>query len=455
MSSKPLAFVDLETTGATATADRITEIGIVEVDERGVREWSQLVDPQTAIPGFIQNMTGITDAMVAGQPTFADLAAELLQRLQGRIFIAHNARFDYGFLKNEFRRAGYDFRASVLCTVKLSRRLYPQQRKHNLDALIERHQLQVEGRHRALADAQLIHQFWQQMQQQHDPALLAGLVAELTGRSSLPPHLDAEIVDLLPEEPGVYLFYGENALPLYVGKAKEIRARVLSHFAGDHASAKEMALSQQLRRIEWIVCGGEIGALLQEAALIKKLQPSHNRRLRRNDEICALRLIDHGGGWLKPERITAAEMDFGRNPGLYGPFKSAKEASDTLTALAEAHGLCHALLGLEKVAPGKPCFAHQLRKCRGACVGKEPLTAHAMRLVQALSRLRLRDWPCAGPGYIREGDQVHLVDAWCYLGSAKAEEELHALLDQGPGQFDRDTYRILSKVAGQIQPLRR
>ena len=409
--NKPLAFVDLETTGATATVDRITEIGIVEVDEDGVHEWSQLVDPQTPIPGFIQNMTGITDAMVAGQPTFAELAEDLLQRLQGRLFIAHNARFDYGFLKNEFRRLGYDFRASVLCTVKLSRRLYPQQRKHNLDALIERHGLYAAARHRALADAQLIHQFWRQMQGTHDQELLASLVAELTGRSSLPPHIDADVVDLLPEEPGVYLFYGENELPLYVGKAKEIRARVLSHFSGDHASSKEMALSQQLRRIDWIVCGGEIGALLQEAALIKKLQPSHNRQLRRNSELCSFHLLDHGAGLLQPELVYAREVDFGRTPGLYGLFKSAREATETLTALADEYGLCHALLGLEKVAPGKPCFAHQLHKCLGACVGKETLPKHALRLVQALSRLRLRQWPCAGPGFIREGDEVHLLDA--------------------------------------------
>ena len=118
-----LAFVDLETTGATATADRITEIGIVEVDEQGVREWSCLVNPGTPISGFIERLTGISNAMVAQAPAFADLAAEVKARLEGRLFIAHNARFDYGFLKNEFKRAGQDFRATVLCTVRLSRKL--------------------------------------------------------------------------------------------------------------------------------------------------------------------------------------------------------------------------------------------------------------------------------------------------------------------------------------------
>jgi len=301
--STPLVFVDLETTGTAAAADRVTEIGIVEVDARGVREWSQLVDPQTPIPGFIQSMTGITDTMVVGQPTFAELAEDLLQRLQGRLFIAHNARFDYGFLKNEFGRAGYDFRATVLCTVKLSRRLYPQQRKHNLDALIERHALRVQGRHRALADAQLIHQFWRQVHENHDAELLASIVAELTAGPILPPHLDVEIIDRLPEGPGVYLFYGENDLPLYVGRAKDIRARVLAHFSGKQPTPKAMALAQALRRVEWLVCTGTADALLQQAALIKTLQPSHNRRSRRSDELCSQPVTPAG---VRNRRVAAA-----------------------------------------------------------------------------------------------------------------------------------------------------
>jgi len=123
----PFAFVDLETTGATPTRDRITEIGIVEVAEDGtVSEWNMLVNPGTPIPGFIQSMTGITDAMMQDAPAFEEIATDVMEHLRGRLFIAHNARFDYGFLKNEFKRAGMDFRTTVLCTVKLSRRLYPE-----------------------------------------------------------------------------------------------------------------------------------------------------------------------------------------------------------------------------------------------------------------------------------------------------------------------------------------
>jgi DNA polymerase-3 subunit epsilon len=450
--AESIVFVDLETTGATGTSDRITEIGIIEVDAAGAREWSTLVNPETRISSFIERLTGISNAMVAQAPTFAEIAAEVLERLQGRLFVAHNARFDYGFLKSEFRRAGHDFRATVLCTVKLSRRLFPQHHRHNLDALIERHGLDVSQRHRALGDARLIHQFWRQAEEGVAAEEFEAALAALLARPSLPEHLDAAIIEDLPEGPGVYLFYGENQLPLYVGKSKDIRKRVLSHFAADHASSKEMALAQQVRRIDWIETAGDIGAQLLEADMIKKLQPIHNRRLRRNEELCAWRLdeIDHGG---KPQLVFAAEADFGSAGPLYGPFKSAREAQTALRDIADAHGLCHALLGLEKVAPGRPCFSHQLHNCRGACVGGETATAHQARLLAALGRLRMTDWPFAGPAMLREGEEAHLVDRWCYLGTARSEGEVRDIVESAQPRFDRDTYRLLHKAVGKMKPV--
>jgi len=139
--------------------------------------------------------------------------------LEGRIFVAHNARFDYAFLKQSFLREGIDFSAKTLCTVKLSRRLYPGHPKHNLDTLIERHGLQVSGRHRALADAQLIHQFWNKVQATIPQEAIQSAAKALLGRPSTPTHIDLTVIDGLPESPGVYLFYGENDLPLYVGKS--------------------------------------------------------------------------------------------------------------------------------------------------------------------------------------------------------------------------------------------
>ena len=175
----PIAFVDLETTGAKAATDRITEIGMVLVDGDEVRHWSSLVNPQARISGFIERLTGISNEMVATAPIFGEIATEVAEMLGGRLLIAHNAGFDYGFLQAEFQRLGLTFHTQVLCTVKLSRRLYPSYAKHNLDSLIERYRLVEDGRHRALADARLIHQFWNLVHRETPPDRLAEVMAEL------------------------------------------------------------------------------------------------------------------------------------------------------------------------------------------------------------------------------------------------------------------------------------
>jgi len=274
----PLAFVDLETTGATASCDRITEIGIVAVDADGaVREWQQLVNPGVRIPPFIERLTGISNKMVAAAPPFAEVAEETRRRLDGRLFIAHNARFDHGFLKSEFRRLGLAFRAPAICTVKLSRALFPEQRRHNLDALAERHGLCAAARHRALADARLIHQFWLKIHADLDPARIEAALAAQDASARLPPHLDPAILDELPEAPGVYLLHGEHGQPLYIGAARNIAQQALAHFAPRRRAARDAALLAETWRISWLETADESEARLQKTALIARLRPMHNR----------------------------------------------------------------------------------------------------------------------------------------------------------------------------------
>ena len=278
MAEMNLAFVDLETTGGAAGVDRITEIGIVEVDgaqgghASQIREWASLVNPQTRIPDFIQQLTGISNTMVAVAPTFAELAPFVVERLNGRIFAAHNARFDYGFLKAEFARAGIDFRATVLCTVKLSRRLFPEHRKHSLDSLIERHRLDVDHRHRALGDARAIAQFWQHIQEEVAVEVWSAAVNELTAAPRIPPQLDPHQIDSLPETAGVYLLYGENDVVLHIGKSRTLKKRILAHFAAKQTSAAAVALFTSVRRIECVQRSGasaDLDALLAEVKRVR------------------------------------------------------------------------------------------------------------------------------------------------------------------------------------------
>lgn len=453
MPSTPdrLAFVDLETTGANPGRDRITEIGIVEVDGDRVSTWSTLVNPERPIPEFIQQLTGIRNEMVAVAPTFAEVASELAGRLQGRLFIAHNARFDYGFVRNEFQRLGQRFRAEVLCTVRLSRRLFPQHPRHNLDSLIERHGLIPNDRHRALADADLLWQFWRMLQRETAAGTLADAVAQQLKHPSLPPHLDAGLIDELPESPGVYRFYGENDALLYVGKSVNLRQRVLSHFAADVREQREMHLAQAVRHIDWQETVGEFGALLLESRLVKESQPIHNRRLRRATELCTWQLDEIAPGDFRPRLASGENELLGSGAECFGLFASRREATTALRKIAEAHALCPAILGLEKApSAGRTCFAFQVHKCRGACAGREPIGLHSARLMAALARLRLEPWPYPGPiGLVERDDfldieEVHVIDRWRYLGTARSEAEIHELLREGAGAaFERDAYKLI------------
>lgn len=468
-----LAFVDLETTGGTAATDRITEVGIIEVDEDGVREWSSLVNPLMPIPPFIQGLTGITDAMVQNAPTFDELADTIESMLAGRLFIAHNARFDHGFLKNEFKRTGHTFRPSVLCTVRLSRKLFPGFARHNLDSIVERHRLHVTDRHRALGDARLLWQFWQKIHQEHSAEVVEQTVAKLVSRPSIPSKLDALQIESMPATHGVYLFYGANDLPLYVGKANDLRRRVLAHFSGDHLAAREQELCAQIERVEWRETGGELGALLQEATLVKELLPTFNKLLRRNEEVCSWRLVPRKGR-LQAVAAGTDDLFFAFDPELYGLFGSARKATDALKALADAHQLCHVLLGLEKPRAGG-CFASQLGNCPGACRGHAPTTGKAIarneadeggataiaevtvavaaetiamhdeRVRAALQSIRVQPWPWNGPVCVVEGGHHHVIDGWAYLGSARTLEAARVLAQAGQKRFDRDVYHIMQR----------
>ncbi len=236
-----LAFVDLETTGTLAAADAITEVGIVRVDapadgigEPAVTEWSTLVNPGIPIPPEIQALTGITNEMVRDAPSFGRIADEVAARTAGALFVAHNARFDYGFLKHAFARAERRFSARVLCTVRLSRRLFPDEPRHNLDSVIARHGLPLDGRHRALGDARVLWAFVRALYRDLAPDTIEQAARRVLRTPSLPPQLAPDAIDVLPEAPGVYLFYGLNALPLYIGKSANLRERVGAHFSSDY-----------------------------------------------------------------------------------------------------------------------------------------------------------------------------------------------------------------------------
>lgn len=449
-ASGPVAFVDVETTGGHPAYHRVTEVAIVAArDGRFEWRWSQLVNPGVSIPPSIQALTGISNAMVAEAPPFERIASEVLERLRGRLFVAHNARFDYGFLRGELRRAGHRWQSPLACTVKLSRRLDPELPRHNLDTLIAHHGLSCETRHRALPDAEALWQIWQRWLAGKPRDEFDAAIAAVSQRPVLPPQLPAELADDLPEAPGVYRFYGGSTAGggsdslIYVGKANNLRERVLAHFAGAHRDTKSRRLSEQTQRVEWTETAGELGALLLEARLVRELKPVYNRRLRGASEAWSWVIPDGGAA----PRLVDLDADRLGDDDAFGLYRSERQARAALTKLARDHRLCLKVLGLE---PGSgSCFGYQLGRCAGACVGHEPLARHSVRVKLALAPLKLRRWPYRGAVGVHESTgygltQVHVIDRWQYLGSMLEGEPFEPVFARD-ARFDTDAYRILVK----------
>jgi DNA polymerase III subunit epsilon len=449
-----LVFVDLETTGGNPAYHRITEVGIVRV-QNGVllEEWSSLVNPECPISPYIEAFTGISSEMVADAPLFADIAATVLEKLRGAVFIAHNARFDYSFLRSEFRKVGVDFASEVLCTVKLSRRLFPEHVRHNLDAVIERHGLACSARHRALGDAQVLKDLWLKLKEEVPADVLAAAAAHAAlSVPKLPAHLPPGLADELPEAPGAYRFFGDDDALLYIGRSNSLRGKILTQLADARVGSREQLFAAQVKRVDWRQTAGELGALLLESDWIRSQKPLHNRRPKTHAEAVTLRPAADSSGRVHLQRIDTLEAeDLAQS---FGVFHSEKDARKALTDIARAQQLCLKVLGLEESAGS--CFGLQVGKCRGACTGKEPLILHSMRVQLALSALKIKSWPFPGRIALREraaggfasdgtrGGELHVLDHWMYLGSARSEDELAALSTRHAyGVFDVDVYKIL------------
>ena len=444
-------MLDLETTGGNAVHDRITEIAAVRIENgKETARWSTLVNPGVRIPPFIQSLTGITDAMVEDAPTFEQVAPKLLEIMDGAVFVAHNVRFDHGFVLNELARVDVAFKVKTLCTVRLSRKLYPQHKGHGLDAIMRRHGLTTQARHRAMGDVDMVLQWLDIAASELGAAAVRReATALLQGSASVPPQLETAISDI-PDTPGVYLFFGESPLPLYVGKSVNMRTRVMSHFQSAAKVAREMRILTEIRRVEWRETAGELGALLLESRLVKELQPVYNRQLRKEQALTAWRLSPDAAQRPLVTLVRLDEVDLIDLDQLYGIYRSKRQAMDALRLLTDTHQLCPQAVGLESSKGA--CFAHQIHRCKGVCAGREAPALHHVRLKLALLQHRLHAWPHKGQVHIREYNaatertDIHVFDHWCHVATVHDEAELAECAHTRKAlAFDVDTYRLLVK----------
>lgn len=441
MFTTPAVLVDIETNGGSGERGRIIEVAAIKViDGEIVDEFRSLVNPGGSIPRWITTLTGITTDDIVTAPYFNDIAYQLFTFMEDCLFVAHNVRFDYSFLKREFKIAGYDFRPPLFCTVRLSRALYPEVRGHSLEKIIQRHNLHVDARHRAYDDARVLHAFMKlALNERGQDAFNANLVLQLKTRS-LPPNVDEAVILSLPDTPGIYIFEDDTGAPLYVGKSINIRQRVRSHFVSATEIAREMRLSLQSHNISFIQTETELEALLLESAKIKELSPSYNRLLRRKTTQSILVKDTAADGYLTISIQNADLSQYQNLENVYGVYRTKRQAQAELESAARTYQLCPKLLWLEKTTGA--CFRFQLGLCRGACIGKESPASYNTRLEFALERTKIDSWPFDSEVAVKLSEtRMMIIDQWIVKAIVEDGDEQQGVPVEGG--FDLDAYKII------------
>jgi DNA polymerase III subunit epsilon len=447
-NNRTFAIVDVETTGGSPAYDRIIDIGIIRIENgKEVDRFTSLIQPDRALSQTIEAITGIRNVDLEGAPRFEDISGRIHDLLDGAIFVAHNARFDYGFLKSELKRIEVPWKAKCLCSVKLSRKFYPQTRRHNLDAVMSYHNISCETRHRALPDAIVVYDFLKKICQDHDEEHITKHVNGILAEHTFPQHINEKSVRDLPDTPGVYFFQGEQGEILYVGKSKNIRTRVMSHFAGDYQTGKEMKMCQETYKIEYEETAGELGALLLESHLIKSLEPEYNRLSRRKKKIMIARKKARSDGYLTVGCEYVDFIDPQKFESIVAIFKSTSSAQKSLRKTAAEYGLCEKLLGLESGRGS--CFKYHLGQCGGACVGRDDVKTYNKKLDAAFKKKKLRSWPFPGPVIIEERGEEYtdafVIDGWTLIRALRERNNSYEEFLSKQSQFDYDTYKIVAR----------
>ena len=378
------AVVDLETTGSKPAKQRIIEVAIyIHNGKRVIEHFSSLVNPHRYIPPFIQAFTGITNAMVANAPDFADLSDTIARLTANRVFVAHNVRFDYAFLRHEFKRCGVAFDRRQLCTVRLSRAIYPGQPSYSLGKLCGNLGLPVHSRHRAEGDAAATVQLLEQMLAKGPESVINKHIKEEVKGIRLPPHLSRQQLDALPEDHGIYYLMGPNNEPLYIGRSKNIRERMLSHFSRDLRSARAQNLKNAIHDIKTEQTGNALIAGLWESRAIKTYMPPFNRAQRRKRFRYGL-FENLGRDGIRTLEVRLINQE--QKPLKQFQRRSAAEAY--LVEIAEQQGLCLADANLQQSVFGSGSACNYPGNCEKCPKNRMTEAAYEAHLDAAMAPFR-------------------------------------------------------------------
>jgi DNA polymerase III subunit epsilon len=406
------AIVDIETTGGYAANHRITEIAIFHHDGIQITEtYHTLINPGRDIPYYITGLTGISTEMVLGAPTFEEVAEEIFNFLDGKVFVAHNAHFDYSFLKREFELTGINWQAKKLCTVRLSRKIIPGLRSYSLGTLSESLGIQITNRHRANGDAHATVKIFDQLLRRDRDNYIVKALKKNSGETILPPNLPKEEFDRLPALPGVYYFQNARGQVIYVGKAINIKKRIAGHFTGEAREWSRSKIRNEIHHISYELTGNELIALILESQEIRRLWPKYNQAQKYRVEEWGIFDYEDRNGYL---RFSVNVVTKGSHPLVR--FSSKGEAWNFLWEKVREFDLCPKLCGLQ-VAKGL-CFNYQTGECHGACEGVETVKRYNKRIHKAIDTFKGTGSSAAiiGKGRNIDEQSLVLVDKGTYCG---------------------------------------
>ncbi|SHH98224.1 DNA polymerase-3 subunit epsilon [Chryseolinea serpens] len=406
------AIVDIETTGGYAENHRITEVAIYHHDGIQITDtYHTLVNPGRNIPYYITGLTGISTEMVLDAPTFQEVAEEIFLRLDGKIFVAHNAHFDYSFLKKELEQSGYNWQSKKLCTVRLSRKIIPGLRSYSLGSLAESLGIEIVNRHRAGGDAAATVKVFDQLLRRDHYGFIVKTLKRNSGETILPPNLPKEEFDRLPALPGVYYFQNARGHVIYVGKALNIKKRIAGHFTGDAREWSRSKIRNEIHHINYELTGNELIALILESQEIRRLWPKYNQAQKFKTEEWGIFEYEDRNGY---RRFSVNVVNRGARPLMR--FRAKGDAWNFLWQKVREFDLCPKLSGLQ-VAKGL-CFDYQAGECHGACMGVESAKKYNKRIVKCIQSFQEDGESVAiiGKGRNIEEQSLVLVERGAYVG---------------------------------------
>lgn len=413
------AIVDIETTGGSATYSKVTEIAVVVFDgEKVIDRFETLINPERRIPPKISFLTGITNEMVEDAPKFHEVAKRIYEITDNRIFVAHNVNFDYSFIKNEFASLGGEFSRKKLCTVRLSRKIIPGLPSYSLGNLCSSLGICVENRHRAGGDADGTVKLFDILLKRDTDKFILHSLKRNSRETLLPPNLPREQFEELPDDMGVYYFLDRKGDVVYVGKANNIKSRVVSHFSGNTNTRTRQNFLNNIYGVTYEKCGNELIALLLEAHEIKKHWPIYNRSLKSVTLNCGIYFYEDRKGYYRFQIGKVGKHD---KPLL--TFQNISAAQSYLLQKVREFNLCSKLCGLQ---PSEDeCYDHYVGLCLGACAGKEGCEEYNQKLLRAMESISSTgSFLIMGKGRFHDESSLVLVEKGRYLGFGYLNNEI-------------------------------